>query len=107
MKSLNLDELVPEDKILILGGEEFKIPGDISFKDLLIMAKAEEKFTDSGNSTEELENLLKTISEVVKVPFDKLENLSAALIKNLSDFILDREDSNDPISGESVEDPTK
>lgn len=96
IKVLNLDNLLPEDKKIILKGREIIVPGDISTKFMFQSMRFAQKSLETGTpDADEMEKAFDAMFEMLKHKNPKLDrdefvnNLSSKQYTELVNFMND------------------
>ena len=67
METLNLDKVRPDDKTVIIGKKEYKIPGDIPVGLVIDINKAAQRLTADQADVDALEQATKTLCSIFQL----------------------------------------
>jgi hypothetical protein len=84
MKVLNLDALVPSDKIVTINEKDYRIPGSIPLKHALELSAMLNKVQNDKNDTESMGRVINTLYDIfsIKNKIDKDKFFNAMTISH-------------------------
>ena len=67
MRLLNLDQLIEDDRIVVLNGKEYKLPSEIPLRMMLKFFKYSQKMNEDNTKVEYAEDAIKTLHDIFSI----------------------------------------